>query len=150
MCFPVYWLYSWCTEVKHIPPPFSQALKLSQLPSDCIMLCGSTLLLFRLLFQLKNECLWEMRVCRICPDVCLCQIVAPVFPCIQSFYQTCNDGLGFVLSTWQMICDWGRLGAPNMLMLQQRQSLSDLFRIYSIYLSITWRALIPHQLDVSC
>lgn len=98
----------------------------------------------------KNECLWEMHVYRICPDVCLCQNVAPVFPCTQTFYQTCDDGLGFVLSTRQMICDWGWLRAPNMLMLQQRQSLSDLFRIYSIYLSITRRALFPHHYDFSC
>lgn len=49
-----------------------------------------------------------------------CQNVAPLFlhTQTQAFYQTCYDGFGFVLSTQQMICDRGCLGALNMLTLQ--------------------------------
>lgn len=39
------------------------------------------------------------------PRCSLCESVAPVFLCTQVVEQTCYDGLGFVLSTLQMICD---------------------------------------------
>lgn len=37
----------------------------------------------------------------------VCQNVASVFLCTQAgfVYQTCYGGLGFMLSTWEMICN---------------------------------------------
>lgn len=98
-----------CKEVEYIPPQAAQAHTVSQLSSDWIMHCGSTLLLLRLLLRQKKKKkrLREMQCLSYLPRCLLCQNVDPVFLCTQAqaVYQTCYDGLGFVLSTQQMICD---------------------------------------------
>lgn len=110
------WLYSVCEEVEYIPPQTGWTRPESQLSSDWIMHCGSTLLLLRLQEKKKKNVWGKRRVDGICPWCLLCQNVEPVFPCTQSgaVYQSCCDELWFVMSTLQMICDWSCLRAENM------------------------------------
>lgn len=104
------------------PQKAGQTHTISQLSSDWIMHCGSILLPLRLLFRQKEgkkrrrrrkerkKGFREMWCLSYLPWCLLCQYVDPVFLCTQ----TCYDGLGFVLSTQQMICDGGCLRALNM------------------------------------
>lgn len=49
------WLYSMCKEVEYISPQTARAHIISQLSSDWIMRCGSTLMLLRLQFQQRKK-----------------------------------------------------------------------------------------------
>lgn len=115
--FSYKWLYSKSKEVEYIPPQTGHAHTISQLSSDWIMHCGSTLLQERLPFQKekKKKHLREMQCLSNLSWCLLCHKVDLLFSCTQAqaVYQTGCDDLGL----WCQPSKWsvtGCLTALNM------------------------------------
>lgn len=116
------WLYSMCKEVEYIPPEswpnsyhISAFIRLDNalwFHSVAVEIAVSTKRRKKRRRRRKErkKGFREMWCLSYLPWCLLCQYVDPVFLCTQ----TCYDGLGFVLSTQQMICDGGCLRALNM------------------------------------